>query len=288
MIRSLTLLLLSASFTWAGPKDPPVEQQPTDDKAAKVVLIAGSGYFKAGEHDYLAGCAVLHDLLKQTPGVAPVFVKDWPQNPETLKGARTIVILFDGGDKHGFLKENRLAEIQKLAESGVGLVALHQGVDVSKDLGERFRGLFGAAWEKGYSARAHWIGEFSKFPDHPIARGVTPFKIDDGWLFKLRFVPDLKGVTPLVKTVSPKAPAESIQSNEATVGWAYERAGKGRSFCFTGCHLHDSLAQEGYRRFLVNGILWSAGLEVPAEGAPVALNPSDLKGYLQSAPVKKK
>ena len=34
-----------------------VEENPTDAKATKIVLIAGSNYFKPGEHEYIAGCA---------------------------------------------------------------------------------------------------------------------------------------------------------------------------------------------------------------------------------------
>jgi hypothetical protein len=129
------------------------------------------------------------------------------------------------------------------------------------------------------------VDEFKTFPDHPVTRGVTPFKIDDGWLYKLRFVPEAKGVTPLLSTVSPtaKPPADK---GEAVVAWAYERPGGGRSFAFTGAHLHASLAEEGYRRFLVNGVLWSAGVEVPKTGAPVALTTEGLNKYLAPTPKK--
>jgi hypothetical protein len=138
----------------------------------------------------------------------------------------------------------------------------------------------GAAWEKGFSQRAHWVGEFKAFPDHPICRGVTPFAINDGWLYKLHFVPEMKGVTPLLRTVPPKSPAGQDHRDDAIVSWVYERPGSGRSFTFTGCHLHKSFAEEGYRRFLVNGILWTAGVTVPAAGAPVVLDASKLDGYL--------
>jgi hypothetical protein len=123
------------------------------------------------------------------------------------------------------------------------------------------------------------VAKFATFPDHSITRGVTPFTIDDGWLYRLRFVPDLAGVTPLLRTVSPKAPAasDSDPGSASIVSWAYDRPGDGRSFVFTGGHLHRSLAEEGYRRFLVNGILWSAHVEVPDSGAPVALAPAALK-----------
>ena len=285
---SSVFLLLSLLPARAGERAKvPLEETPADPKAAKVVLIAGSNYFKPGEHEYVAGCAVLRDLLKQTPGVAPVVAVDWPRKAETLAGAKAVVFFFDGGDKHAVLKEDRLAQVQKLIDAGTGLVQLHQTADYPKDLGDRARSWAGAAFEKGHSQRAHWVDTFNSFPEHPIFRGVKPFTIDDGWLYKLRFVPDMKGVTPLLKTVSPKA-KPPLDPNEAVVAWAYERPGGGRAFTFTGAHLHKSFAEEGYRRFLVNGILWAAGVDVPTAGAPVALNAAELNSFLSTPPAKGK
>ena len=186
------------------------------------------------------------------------------------------------------LKEDRLAQVQKLAEAGVGLVHFHQTVDYPKDLNERARGWTGGVFEKGHSQRAHWVSEFKAFPDHPVCRGVTPFKIDDGWLYKLRFVSEKKGITPIMRTVSPKIADADKGGDDAIVAWTYERPGGGRSFNFTGAHLHASFAEEGYRRLLVNGILWSAGADVPATGAPVALEKAQLPRYLELRPGGKK
>jgi trehalose utilization protein len=275
---------VDATYQGKLPKGIVLEEQPKDKKAAKIVLVAGSNHFKPGEHEYVGGCAVLMDLLRQTPGVFPVLALDWPKKAETFAGAKAVVFFFDGGDKHGILKGDRLEQMQKLADARVGFVFLHQGVDVSKDLGERMRSWAGAAWEKGYSQRAHWVENFQAFAKHPISRGVEGFKIDDGWLYKLRFVENMNGVTPLVHTNPPK---KKTPANEAVVSWAYQRKDGGRSFAFTGCHLHASFAEEGYRRFLVNGILWTADVEVPARGAPVALDLAKLKEYLPPPPPKK-
>ena len=281
---ALGLVLLLPTL---GRATPPVEELPKDDKAAKIVLIAGSNYFKPGEHDYVAACAVLIDLLKQTDGVAPVLAVNWPKKPETLAGAKAIVLFLDGGDKHPLIQKDRFAEIRKLVEGGTGIVQLHQIADYPKDFGERARALTGAAWEKGLSARAHWVDEFKAFPEHAIATGVKPFKIDDGWLTKLRFADGMKGVTPLMKTRDPKSTDKKELGQGDIVAWAYEPKTGGRSFTFTGGHLHASFAEEGYRRLLVNGILWSAGREIPKEGAPVVLDADKLKGYLTPAPAKK-
>jgi type 1 glutamine amidotransferase len=287
-MRSLLLLACLTSFATAADRaTPPVEELPTDPKAAKVVFVAGSNYFKPGEHEYVGGCAVLMDLVRQTPGVAPVLALDWPKKPETFAGAKAVVFLIDGGDKHPFLKENRFEQIQKLLDGGTGLVQLHQVPDYPKDFGDRARAISGAAWESKFSQRAHWVHEFKDFPAHPIFHGVTPFKIDDGWLWNLRFAEGAKGVTPLLRTWNPKAKAAKKADLEDVVAWAFERPGGGRTFSFTGGHLHASFAEEGYRRFLTNGILWAAGQDVPAAGAKVDLDAAALPTYLKPAPAKK-
>jgi len=50
---------------------------------------------------------------------------------------------------------------------------------------------------------------------------------------------------------------------------------------FTGAHLHESLKEPGYRRLLTNGVLWSAGVDVPPGGAKVDLDAADLPKYLR-------
>ncbi len=287
--RSFQLFVFASLFVGAIPlrsEEPgSIEALPTDPKLAKIVLIAGSNVFKPGEHEYVAGCAVLRDLLNQSPGVASVLSLDWPKKPETLAGAKSVVFLFDGGDKHQLLAADRMAQVRKLADEGVGFVGLHQFVDVPKGLGDRMRDLMGAAWEKGHSQRAHWGHKYATFAEHPTSRGVTPFEIDDGYLFKLRFVPEMHEMTPLLRTVSPKAASQEL-NDEAIVAWLYQRVNGGRSFTFTGTHLHASLAEEGYRRFLVNSILWTADVEIPKSGAPVSLTAEGLNKYLKNAPTK--
>ena len=283
-MRPLALLLALFAST-ATAADPPVEQAPADPKAPKVVLVAGSNYYKPGEHEYVAGCAVLMDLLKQN-GVTPVLAIDWPKKPDTLAGAKTVVFFFDGAEKHQVLKDDRISKIQKLMGEKVGLVQLHQTADYPKDFGDKARGWAGGAWEKGKGDRAHWVTEVDVFPDHPVCRGVKPFKIDDGWLFKNTFVPEMKGVTPILRTWNPKATVKPTDGQDV-VAWTYERPESGRSFTFTGAHLHASFAEEGYRRMLVNGILWTAGVDIPKGGAKVELDAADLPKYLKPAPPKK-
>lgn len=259
--------------------DVPLEADP--GPGAKIVLLAGGFSKGGGEHEYFAGSALLAKLLKQTAGVAPVMAAEgWPKDERILDGAKAVVFYMDGQGKQKHLAPERSAKIDALAKQGAGLVYLHQVIDTPKASADVVQSWMGGVWIPG-GARGHWDGVFESFPEHPTTRGVAPFTENDGFIYKNRFS---EGIVPLLRARPPKGPA--LKGNEDVVAWAYERPSGGRSFTFTGCHLHGSWGLEGMRRFVVNGILWSAGLEVPKEGAPVALDPADLKKNLDPKPAK--
>ncbi|MBI3464775.1 MAG: ThuA domain-containing protein [Planctomycetes bacterium] len=251
--------------------------------ARKIVLVAGETAKQdvLGHHDYLAGCKTLETLLRQTPGVRTEFVQDgWPENEEVFAGAAAVVFYTDGGGKQGFLKTpERIARVQALANAAVGLVCIHQAVDFPAEFEQQAKGWLGGIYLNGKSGRGHWPSAHVEFPHHPITRGVAPWKVNDGWLNELQFVDGLAGVTPLVW--SGKVYQGSRSGRDAdVVGWAYERPGGGRSFSFTGLDAHSAWSLPGMRRLMVNGILWSAGVEIPPEGAPAAIDEQRLTSYL--------
>jgi len=262
----------------------PLEAASPDPKLAKIVLIAGSTSNKPGQHEYFAGCALMMDWLKQTPGVWPVLVAEgWPKNETILEGAKAVVVYADGGTKLPFLEPARWAKIKTLIEAGAGLVMLHQAVDLPAERAAEMKSWLGAVFQGDIGSRGHWDMEFSEFPQHPINRGVTAFAAPlDGWLFNLHFAP---GATPLLAGQVPDkarttADAKAHAGRAEVVGWAYERASGGRSFAFTGCDLHRNWSVESQRRFVTNGILWSAKIEIPTTGAPVPFEAASIGANL--------
>ncbi len=122
-------------------------------------------------------------------------------------------------------------------------------------------------------------------PEHPITRGVKPFTINDEWYFNIRFKPESKEVTPILKATPPDdkrgtAAAREHQGREEILAWAFDRADGGRSFGFTGGHFHKNWGDENFRRLVVNAILWTAKVDVPKEGAKVELDPAELNRNL--------
>lgn len=269
----------------------PLEKESPDPKLAKIVLIAGAPSNKAGQHEYFAGCAMMMDWLKQTPGVWPVLVADgWPKNEAVLDGAKAVVVYADGGAKLSFLEPARWARIKQLMDKGAGLVMLHQAVEVPAAQAEELKSWLGAVWQNDIGSRGHWDMEFAEFPKHPINQGVAAFSAPfDGWLYNLHFAP---GATPLLSGQVPDkarstADAKAHVGRPEVVAWSFERPNGGRSFAFTGCDLHRNWSVESQRRFVTNGILWAAKVEVPANGTTVPFSPEALTRNLDAKPLPK-
>jgi hypothetical protein len=249
----------------------------------RILLVAGrvKPRDRVGHHDYLGGCALLADLLAQTPGVVASVVRDgWPADPATLDGVRALVWYMGGGGKQSFLQDPaRTARIQRQVERGAGIAMIHQAVRFPPDFAAQGRAWIGGAHVPGRGGRGHWRTRHREFPEHPITRGVRPWTIRDGWMNGVEFVEGMRGVTPLVWS-SRRHGGDPAGGEPGVVAWAYERPGGGRGFAFTGLDAHSAWSRPGVRQLLVNGILWSAGLPVPAAGAPCAIEDSALSGYL--------
>ena len=69
----------------------------------------------------------------------------------------------------------------------------------------------------------------------------------------------------------------NTKNQDVTVGWVHERKDKGRAFATTLGHYYRNFQIEAFRRMIVNGILWTAHVDVPEKGAPVNLKKEDLE-----------
>jgi hypothetical protein len=292
-IRSLLLALLTLTTARAELTDEqkkvPLEADTHDPKLAKIVILAGGVNNAPGQHEFFAGSALIMDWLKQNGPVWPVIAADgWPKDERIFDGARSVVVFAEGGPKTPFLEPARMERMRKLMAAGTGFVMLHQSVDIPEEQAPEVEKWIGGVWTKDIGSRGHWDMAFDQFPSHPITRGVKPFFVPfDGWLYNLHFAEH--GVVPLFTGVVPDKSRSTPDAKEhngraETIGWAYERSDGGRSFAFTGCHMHKNWQLESQRRLVINGILWTAKLEVPESGAKVDLDPAELTKNLDNKP----
>ena len=251
-------------------------------KQRKIALIAGVRSHGYGSHEHFAGCMILADAIRTAkPDYAvDVFRNGWPQDAEMLAGVDCIVMYADGGGRHPVVPH--LKAVDALAKNGVGIVCIHYGVEVEKgEVGSRFLDWIGGYFEADWSVNPHWTATFSKFPDHPISRGVKPFTINDEWYYHMRFRKDMKGVTPILSALPPKETLSrpdgahsgnphvraAIAAGEIQhMAWASENQNGGRGFGFTGGHHHWNWADANFRKVTLNAIVWAAHGEVPRHG----------------------
>jgi type 1 glutamine amidotransferase len=209
----------------------------------------------------------------------------WPRDPKTFEGVKSVVFFMDGGGGHPVIQKDHMQTVQKLMDAGVGFVNLHYAVEYPQQQGKGVLDWLGGYYETGYSTNPHWKAEFKELPSHQITRGVKPFALTDEWYFNIRFAPTRKNVTPILTATPPDnvrgtPEAKKHPGRPEVVAWAFERANGGRSFGFTGAHFHRNWGDENFRRLVVNAILWTAHVDVPEGGAPVDLDPADLKKNL--------
>ena len=199
-----------------------------------------------------------------------------------MDDADSIVIYCDGGGRHPF--NQHLDKLDSLMKKGVGMVCIHYGVEVpAEPSGKAFLDWTGGYFEANWSVNPHWVADYDKLPNHPIARGVKPFKINDEWYYHMRFREKMQGVTPILSDLPPKETLKrkdgphsgnpfvrkAIANGETQhMAWAREREDGGRGFGFTGGHFHWNWGHDQFRKLMLNAIAWTAKAEVPKTGVP--------------------
>ena len=245
----------------------------------KIVFIPGGQSHGWTGHAYTADCKLLASMLNENvPAVQATVLEDgWPKDLKGLDGATAIVIACDGNGLLG--SESNWKALDEIAKKGVGIAYLHYALDPGKEFGKYLLDWIGGYYEQFWSVNPSWLADFKTLPDHPIARGVKPFKIFDEWYYHMRFVEGMAGVTPILSAVPPdstrKGPDGPHSGNPEVrarmgmpehVAWAYERPNGGRGFGCTGGHTHWVYAQDDFRKLLLNAMCWIAGVEVPPDG----------------------
>ena len=258
----------------------------------KIILIAGAPSHGPGDHEFNAGCHLLKKCLDRVPGTrVEIYNMGWPKDESALETADAIFIYADGGGRHPAMQEARSHLIDRLVKKGVGIGCGHYGVEVpAGDPGETMHRWIGGYYEHEFSVNPMWSPDFRTFPDHPVTRGVRPFKLLDEWYFNMRWRPAMSGVTPILVAkpsndvrdgpyVYPKGPYRHIQDakgREEVMMWTFERDDGGRGFGFTGGHKHVNWSDDNVRKLVLNALLWIAKVEVPSNGVESRLSTADL------------
>ena len=191
-------------------------------------------------------------------------------------GVDAVVIYCDGGGGRHVVNPH-LDRFDELMKKGVGLGCIHYGVEVPKGKsGDKFLEWIGGYFETNWSVNPHWDAQVEVNHSHPVSRGVEDFLVRDEWYFHMRFRENMEGVTPIFSAVAPPETMKrkdgahsgnpdvrkSVAAGEPQhLFWVAERKeGGGRGFGITGGHFHKNWAEDTFRKGVLNGIVWIAGL----------------------------
>jgi type 1 glutamine amidotransferase len=254
-----------------------------DKPVKKIVLIAGpiTGHGK-NTHEYEKNVILLKHLLDTSPNAkgirTEVHFRGWPKDEKTLDDADTIVMITDGGDHreadHPLYVGDRFKVLAKQMARGCGFVQFHWSTfnpsrvhdQITEWVGGYFDYETGNTPNKWFSAIQTWEGPVTiGTVDHPIARGVKPFSLQEEFYYKVKFRDQDTRVKPIIVTRPPG------QNQDQTVGWAVERKDGGRGFGFTGGHFYGNWWNADYRRTILNAIVWTAKADVPEAGIESSL-----------------
>jgi len=294
--RALVALLASAApfFSFAS-------------ETARVLIVVGPSNHPPGSHEVAAGGRVLKHCVENManmPGVKADVVYEWPDKA-LRDAASTVVFIGDTFPAGRFpnAKQN-LADLDVMMRRGCGIVAVHYatgllGEDVATDGDHPL-----LRWLGGYFANRscpHHESIARIYPaatitpaaaQHPVLRGWKKFTLNDEPYINNYFGKDSNKLAPNVSALATSMLPPDAPKRE-TVAWSVERADGGRGFGIVMPHFYRNWTNDDLRRFILNGIVWSAKIDVPAAGVQTALpdlttfKPESVEPQPQPQPQKK-
>jgi len=162
-----------------------------------------------------------------------------------------------------------LAQLDSLHKAGMGIMILHWGITTTNQKATQYHmSWFGEASMAGYTHNP--LGYWSVMPiqaakNHPILRGVGPWNYKDEIFSRMVVNPGDPYRTDLLTGVAEKSNQGAV-TDPLGIASAYEKNGA-RGVLWGGMDYHSALLNENYRRFVLNAILWTAGIDVPKNGA---------------------
>ena len=272
MIRAIIVPLVAFAATLnLTPAASAQEAEPGDTPVRLLLLGQGPDGHDAGTHEYHAGVRIMAACLERVEGLEVTIAnadEPWSEGPELLQKADGVVMFLSEGARWLHADADRLEAFAQLAARRGGLTAVHwaMGTKEARYI-EGYLKLLGGC--HGGDDRKYTVVETDLAladPKHPIAQGLADFHIRDEFYYRLKMVKGDRGVRPIVTA--------SIEGEQETLAWAWERPDGGRSFGFCGCHFHENWKRPEYRRLVCQGILWSLKLPVPEGGLAVDIDES--------------
>jgi type 1 glutamine amidotransferase len=260
-----------------------VYAQTAGQAATKMLILVGPSTHPPGTHEVAAGARLLEYCLthaENVRGIEASVISKWPDDRASLKKISTVVFTGDRFPPEEMPDRDRImADLSSMMDHGCGLVCIHYATGLAANQVPPDGDHPLLRWMGGYFAtkcthhqsiariyKAATIEPGST--DHPVLRGWKTFTVNDEPYIKNYFGP--AGLAPNVTVLATsQLPPESPQRE--IVGWAVSRSDGGRGAGIVMPHFYRNWAVDDLRKFILNAVVWSAKLDVPAGGVKTTL-----------------
>jgi type 1 glutamine amidotransferase len=276
--RFYTFLLLLVIFFCGISCNSGSDSQKSEE--TNIIILAGDKSHPATLHEYIKNARLIKAMLDHASNIdnikTEIYYHGWPDDPSVLDNADLILTISDGTDGQGeekvpFMAEDRMKIIEKQVDRGCGMMTFHYSTFAPDKYGDQI-----LEWVGGYfdwqndTGEREWYSDITFLdakvdlpsPAHPISNGVKPFQIVEEYYYDLRFRKEDHRLSPIIKV----SELEAEHTDGQVIAWAVERKDGGRGFGTSLGHFYGNWKNEGYRKLLLNAIVWTTGMEVPGSG----------------------
>jgi len=251
----------------------------------RVLIVVGPSSHPPGTHEVAAGGRLMKHCLENAPDVDAIradVVTQWPSDAAVRAEVDSVVFIGDLFPPHQMEDATTImTQLGEMMDRGGSIVCIHfatglRDPNVSADGAHPLLN-----WMGGYFASrcAHHRSIARIFPQceilpatagHPISRGWKPFTLHDEPYIENYFgTPEQAAQSGLIELATSMLPPEAPQRQ--VVAWGVERPDGGRGFAIVMPHYYHNWALDDLRTLILNGIVWSAGRDIPAQGVRVDL-----------------
>jgi type 1 glutamine amidotransferase len=256
----------------------------TAPKPTRILIVVGPSTHAPGTHEVGAGGRLIKHCLEhiaKLPGLTADVVHGWPTDDALLDVVASVVFIGDIFPPQKLPNPKAiLARLGRMMQRGCGLVCIHYATGLrAEDVAPN-----------GEHPLLHWLGGYfgtrtphhpgiakvfpaatitPAAPGHPVCRGWKEFTLHDEPYINNYFGPDANRPAANVTVfATSQLPPEKPQRE--IVAWGIDRPDSGRGFGIVMPHFYRNWRDDDLRRFILNGIVWTAGLDVPAGGVQTA------------------
>ncbi|MEZ4848853.1 MAG: ThuA domain-containing protein [Bacteroidia bacterium] len=251
------------------------------NKLKRLVFIAGKKSHGPDTHEYIKTVRLLKAMFEKADNIPQVWIDivydGWPEEEYILDNADLILFISDGQDGDLFspvpyMYPERIAVIQKQIDRGCGFAAIHFSTFAPDDLAPQVLDWVGGYFDwQGENGEREWYSNLTitdtnvavASQDHPVSNGLPEtFQLKDEYYYQIRFKENDPNLVPFLRVPGLK---NDLPESDL-VAWGVERPNGGRGFGTTMGHFYQNWKDDNFRTFMLNAILWAAGVEVPKEG----------------------